>query len=544
MKKQNFIEGAFVATFGIIACRVIGLLYVIPFYSMIGVTGGTLYGYAYSIYGIFLNLSIVGIPTAMSKITSQYIALGYTYTKERSFKIGKKIITTMGIFFFFLLLIFAKPIATLIIGDLSGGNTIEDVTFVIRLVSTALLVVPSYAVTKGYLQGHKMMVVPSLSNIIEQLVRVAVILLGTFLTLRVFNFGTKEAVGISVFAATIGAVVSYAFILKKIKRDEELFSVDTEIKEAEKNITAKDIAKIIIKYAIPFIVIDLVNSAYAMVDVFTIVRTLTDLGYDALVAETTYGVVCTWATKLTMIVISIATGIGISLIPNITELYVKKNKSELARKVNLALCAIILIALPMVCGLCFLHQSVWIVFYGYDYLSIDIFALYVWQGLTFSILSILINVLQSVNDTKLTLVTLSISFLGKLILSIPMMYLLNNFEIAYFGPILSTLIPQILAITCAIIIINKKYQISFKNSIENIIKTILSTLIMLVVLKIVNVFIPMTEITRGMSLVYIVLYASIGGVTYLLCAYKSKLLENVLGKNFLNKIFKRKLKKS
>ena len=57
MKKSNFLNGAIVSTLGIVLCKIIGLVYVIPFYAMIGATGGALYSYAYSIYAIFLSLS-------------------------------------------------------------------------------------------------------------------------------------------------------------------------------------------------------------------------------------------------------------------------------------------------------------------------------------------------------------------------------------------------------------------------------------------------------------------------------------------------------
>ena len=33
------------------------MLYVIPFYKIIGEQGGTLYSYAYTIYNLFLNIS-------------------------------------------------------------------------------------------------------------------------------------------------------------------------------------------------------------------------------------------------------------------------------------------------------------------------------------------------------------------------------------------------------------------------------------------------------------------------------------------------------
>ncbi len=42
MKKNSFLEGAAVATLAIIFSRIIGLLYVIPFYGLVGAKGGAL----------------------------------------------------------------------------------------------------------------------------------------------------------------------------------------------------------------------------------------------------------------------------------------------------------------------------------------------------------------------------------------------------------------------------------------------------------------------------------------------------------------------
>ena len=193
MKKTGFLAGAAISTIGIVLCKVIGLVYVIPFYAIIGTQGGALYSYAYAIYNIFLNLATSGIPVAMSKVVSEFNEMGYYNTKERTFKIGLKIISVLCIISFLVLFIFAPQIAYLIIGDVKGGNTIEDVTMVIRVISTAVLVVPHLSVSKGYLQGHKIMQVSSIADVLEQIVRVAVILIGSFLSLKVLHLSLNTA---------------------------------------------------------------------------------------------------------------------------------------------------------------------------------------------------------------------------------------------------------------------------------------------------------------------------------------------------------------
>ena len=181
MKRTGFLAGAAISVIGIVICKVIGLVYVIPFYAIIGTQGGALYSYAYSIYNVFLNLATSGIPVAMSKVVSEYNEMKFYNTKERVFKIGLKVISILCIISFLVLFIFAPTVANMIIGGVEGGNSTEDVAMVIRVISTAVLVVPFLSVSKGYLQGHKIMQVSSIADILEQLARVIVILAGSFL---------------------------------------------------------------------------------------------------------------------------------------------------------------------------------------------------------------------------------------------------------------------------------------------------------------------------------------------------------------------------
>ena len=92
MKKSSFIEGTIIATLAIIITKVLGMVYVIPFYSMVGEKGSALYAYAYNIYIIFLDISSAGLPIAMSKIIKELNTLKLYEAKQRAYKIGKKMV--------------------------------------------------------------------------------------------------------------------------------------------------------------------------------------------------------------------------------------------------------------------------------------------------------------------------------------------------------------------------------------------------------------------------------------------------------------------
>lgn len=537
MKKNNFLEGAVIATIGIVLCKIIGLLYVIPFYAIIGEKGATLYGYGYSIYAVFLTLASNGIPIAISKSVSEYNSLGYYYTKEKAYKIGAKIIIGLGLISFLILFIFAPQVAYLIIGDIKGGVTIKEISFVIRVVSTALLIVPLFSVTKGYLQGHKFITATSIANVIEQLVRVLVLLAGSYLALKVFNLSIDTAIGIAVFGATVGAIAAYFYLFDKIRKNKNKLKRKEEITREEVKITTKEITKKIIFYAIPFIIIDLVRSAFSMVDVFTVVRTLNGLGYAVSDAETTIRVISTWGSKLNMIVISISLGLTISLIPNIASSYAKKDLKDVSRKINQSIQSLLVVILPMAIGLFMLAKPVWVIFYGYNELSINIYQLFVLQTLTFSFYSILIDITQTMNDSKIALGTLMGSFVAKAVLNIPIMRICHFIGIGgYYGSIITTLLVQTLSVIFLLYKLNKKYKVDYKETKITTVKTILCSMVMMIVLMILDLFYPVGEATRLLSIIQVAVYAIVGALVYALVTYKSGLLESIFGKNFIEVI--------
>ena len=540
MKKNTFLEGAMIATIGITLCKIIGLVYVIPFYAIIGTQGGALYSYAYSIYAIFLSLSNSGIPVAVSKVISEYNTLGYVKAKERAFQMASIVIIGLGIFFFLVLVIFAPTIASVILGDIQGGNTLEGVTLVIRVVATALLIVPIESVTQGYFQGHKIMVPPTMANVIEQLVRVIVIVAGSFVALQVFHLSLETAVGIAVFGATIGCLVAYFYLLRVLKKNKKKIEETALVASHEPRISRKTILKKIIYYALPFVMIDVMNSAYGMVDTLTVVSGLTDLGYDAVTTETAIGVIATWATKLNMIVASIALGITVSLIPNIASSYVKKNWKGVSRKMNQALQALSLTTIPMAFGLSFLAAPVWVIFYGYNALSIDIFRLYILQAITFSFYTTLVNLIQTMNRTKLGMGILGGSFIAKYLLNVPIMKLCYSIGIpAYYGPIFTTLLTQSVSVLLILIIMRKDYQVAYRKTIVLTIKVLLITGVMLGILSIMNLFIPVVVQSRWMAILITILYAGVGAIIYCALGYRHHVFQEVFGNDILERILRK-----
>lgn len=535
MKKNNFIDGAIISTLCLIICKILGLIYVIPFYKIIGTQGGALYSYAYSIYAVFLNLSTVGIPSAIAKIISEYDTLSYKYLKEEAYKIANKMLTGIG-FLSFLIMFFASDIiANSIIGGVSGGNSVEAVSIAIKAVSLALLIVPKLSILKGYFQGNRYLKEGSISAIIEQLVRVLVIVIGSFVTVKVFKLSVECAVYVAVLGASIGALVSYFYLKKKAKPVFIENEVET-ISEDEKKISKKDIIIKIIVYAIPFVIISMLTSAYNVVDTFTVVKTLTRLGYETNVAETTIGVISTWGSKLNMIVVSISIGITSSLIPNVVGSYTKGNYKDINEKLNITFKMLLYLTIPMAFGMSILSKPIWHVFYGIDILSTDIFRIYILQVVVYGLFTTITTITQSMNQTKITIGALVGSFLLKLILNVPIMNLLKVINIpSFYGPIITDMISVGLSLIGTLLVLKKNFKFSYREIIYFLSKVLLGLIAMLTILLLLKE-IYFDYSTKLLSILTIVIYTLVGALVYFFVTSRFKLLQSILGDDYIKKI--------
>lgn len=539
MKKNSFVEGTMIATIFIILVKILGMLYVVPFYSIIGSKGAALYSYAYNIYLIFLSISSAGIPNAISKLISEYDTLGYIEAKARSYKISKKIISILSIISFLALFIFAKNFAHLILGELKGGNTIEDVAFVIRCVSVSILVVPFLSVTKGYLQGHKFMTPSSISQLIEQIVRIAVILIGSYLTYRVLNTSLTFAVGISLLGAFLGALVADLYLINKIRRNKKELNLDKEYKKDK--ITNKEIIKKIAMYSIPIIIINLITNVYSSTDMILISRTIQHLGYSASDVEFITSSISTWCPKISMVVNSIVLGMTMSLIPSIVSSYVEKNYESVNNKINKALQIILFASIPMTVGISMLSTPIWTTFYNTNPLGSLILKLNIFTALLVNINLATSTMIQSMNKFKAVYIAVISGFLINGLLDVPLMYLCKYIGInAFIGSIIATVIGYILSISISIYTLKKSSKnLKFKETRSIFIKIMFALISMVIVLLITTNIIHLNLYKRTTAILFILINTIIGGSIYIFITYKLGVIKEIFGETLINKIKKK-----
>ncbi|MBQ8203089.1 MAG: polysaccharide biosynthesis protein [Clostridia bacterium] len=532
LKKSSFLEGAFIATACIFISKILGIIYVIPFNKIIGEQGGALYGYAYNIYNIFLNISSIGIPFAICKLASEYQALGEIDKKVRMYRLGMGIITVFSVLSFLICFIFASPIATLIIGDIEGGNTISDVVFVIRCISFTLLIVPMLSIKRGYLQGHKYISQPSISQVIEQIVRIIVILVGSAALVYIVKADIKFAVGISVLAAGIGGLASYLYLSRTVSKNKTDLSLDIRPNDKSKD---KEIIKAIIVCAVPYIIINIANTLYTTTDMILVLKTLPKLNFTGKETEFVSSVFTTWGTKFNAIITAVSTGLIVSLIPHIVSDYTKGETERVNTNFNKCLKMIILIIAPLSLFISLMADSFWTVFYGRNEMGASIIKFSIIVTVFDCLYMVLNSAMQSLNRKQIIYKSVLSGLAVNLVLDVPLMYLFSYLGLkAYHGAITATLLGFIVSNTLSLSYLKKHMNISFKETLKTLPRAAVSLLVLIILGVIANKVLPTDNPSRLVQIINIAVSGIVCGGVYLIINLKE--LKTVLPEKLLKKL--------
>lgn len=326
---SSLMKGTAILTVGLFLSKLLGLVYIFPFYAIVGEENIGLYQYAYIPYNIMLSIAISGLPIAVSKFVSKYNALGDFDAGRRLVKTGAALMVITGIVSFLLLNVLANPIANIVIADDEQMFSVEQVAKVIRWVSFALLVVPFMSLVRGFLQGYGQFMPTSVSQLIEQIVRIIFLPGGSFIVVSVLDGEPETAIYFSVFAAFIGALgglLTLYYYWKKLKPDIQAVQVKNK---PEHKLPYKDMYKEIFKYSIPFVFVGLANSLFQLVDMLTFNRAMISIGLSQ-VTDTYFTMLNFLTHKIVIIPVILATGFSMAIIPTITQ-YFTQGKMDAVR---------------------------------------------------------------------------------------------------------------------------------------------------------------------------------------------------------------------
>lgn len=513
------------------------MIYVFPFHQLVGTNGGTLYTYGYVPYQIFLSIATAGVPLAVSKFVSKYNALGDYETSRRMFRSGMKLMIFMGILSFLVLYMSAPLFAKAMLGDKTLVNSPQDVTMIIRLVSFALLVVPAASLIRGFFQGHQSMGPTTVSQIIEQIIRIVILLVGSYIVIRVLKGSVATAVGVSTFAAFVSAVGALIVLLwywvKRKRHLDELLLSQTAVSSS---VSTPQLYKELFAYALPYVVVGLTIPLYQQIDTLTFNKAMEAAG-KADIAEHALGIFTMWTHKLIMIPVSLATAFSLTLVPAITKSFTENKIKTLHHQIQQTFQVNIFLTLPAVVGISVLAYPLYRSFYEADPLGGQILMWYAPVALLFALFSVTAAILQGINQQKHAIIGLAIGVVLKIICNI---VLIRYFDA--IGGVLGTGIGFAASILYTNKQIRKYVNFSFVFVYKRTFQISVITLLMAVSAKLVysglSTIIPYTA--NRLDAFLIVIITGIVGVTvYVFLAIRTGVASHVFGEELLHKLIDR-----
>lgn len=534
---STLVRGTIILTLATIISKVLGFIYVVPFTALVGTQGYILFEYAYKPYVIILSFATLGVPLAVSKFVSKYNELGDYEAGKRLFKSGLLFLTITGSICFFVLFYFAPSIASLLIDPNDPtGNSMEDVVFVIRMVSFALIIVPPMAIARGFFQGHHSMGPTALSQVVEQLVRIVFILLGAYIAIHLLGKSVSTAVGIATFAAFIGAIGGSIVLYRYWKRAKPGLDKLSSDNNQATTVPLPTMYKELTAYAIPFVIAGLAIPLYQTIDTFTINQAMMASGTNQLEAETVNSIVAL-VTKIIMIPVSLATALGLTLLPIITKSYVAKDHETLKSQVSKTFLIICFLTLPCVALLMSLATPSYSFLFGSTHATTG-GELMLWYAPTAIILSFFIvtnSILQGMDRYKFVIISM---FVGLIVKGATNFILVAHYS--GVGSVISTNLGLTISIALNLWALKKYSEFRFNSIGSSIAKSVTLTLFVGMLVWLIDSTIhPYIHhafenhyIQTGLRLL---IGGTIGSIVYITISYKIGLLQTALGEDILKK---------
>ena len=527
---NKLIRGTFYLTIATFITKILGMLYVIPFYSIMGGEENlALYGYAYTPYTIMLSVAAAGVPGAVSKYVAKYNALGAYRTSQKLYRSSLYVMMASGIFAFAVMYIAAPFIADLQMAAAGEGAhrwSNEDITGIIRIVSFAVIIVPFMATWRGIFQGFESFGPTSASAVIEQIIRIAFLLGGAFIVINVLGGSIRSANEIAVFAAFVGGVGALATLFVFWRKRKPHIQKMVETDETDYDFSYKEMYSEIIRYGIPFIIVGVAIPLTMFIDQLTHNNGLALGGIPEQYHDTWFGMLNLTTHKLVMIPTSLAAAFAISILPFITKNFQQRNMTGVHHQIKTMLLMLLYFAVPAALGMMVLSAPLYSSFYSYNEMGIKILMFYAPVSIVISLFTMTCSIVQGIDRQNMTLYVVIIMLAIKAAVNIP---LIMQFQTV--GAVMGTFIALGIGVIINLFIIRKYGEFRVKSLARPLAQIVFYSIIMVFAVELVYLLLMMNmDVTTKLnSVITLLVTVPVGALIYVVLSFRSGLADQILG---------------
>lgn len=520
MSSSTFIKSTLILTIATLFSKVLGSVFRIPLQNIAGDEVLGIFSMVYPVYMVALYLSVAGIPLAISKFIAKADAEQNQGDIRRIFLTASFLALSFGVISFAIIFTFSSGIAN----ALGGPST----RLALVVVALTLLVAPYMAVYRGFFQGFGNMQPTAVSQVIEQLVRVILILVAAYVLVSQ-GFSSDKIAGGIMFGSVAGALASFIYLRLKYNRSNVRITSKVKYDFRDFSLWSKRILQVSIPIAIGSVTMALFN----FVDSFTITSGLRLAGTAPEQINYLYGIYGR-GQALVQIATVFATSIVLPLVPLITKKLTEKDIDGTRSVIERTHRITHLISWPAAMGLFALTLPLNLALFtnleGSSMLAIiNVSSVFT----SFTLLGT--GILQGMNFAKAAAFIILGGVCIKMFANILLIQLFG-----LNGAALSTLLVYLVMFGVNSMFIKK--QIRFALHQKGVVKMILASVVMALIIGFPTLLFSVNEWTRWEALIYVFAAIIVGAFVYFIQLYLGKViqqsdLENLPG---IGKLFQRR----
>ena len=360
-KQNTMFGGVAVLAVGIAIVKLIGALFKIPLFNVLGESGATDFNNAYAIYSVLLTISTAGLPVALSKTVSEANTLGRVNQKQKVFRVALTAFLTMGLVSFGVMWFGADRLA----GMMNNSHAAPG----IMALAPAVVCVGCLSAFRGYAQGHMNMTPTAVSQIMEALCK---LFLGLGLAAMVMQGGfafipqterTSYAAAGAITGVTVGTVLALVYMsVNYLRTRSRAGQVGTDRPDSSGRIFG-NLMRIAVPITLSTSLVPIIN----VLDNSLVLGQLQDaLGMTEEASRALYGNYAV-AVSLHNLPGSFMTAFTAAIIPAVSAALARRDSAGAARITGSVLRITALLAMPMGVGLMVMAEPIMRLLYpGYD----------------------------------------------------------------------------------------------------------------------------------------------------------------------------------
>lgn len=328
MSKNTIIKGTIILTIAGLITRIIGFFYKIFLSQALGAKLLGVYQLVFPIYGICFTIYASGIQTGISKLVAEEVGHSNFKGAKKILKVGMVLSFSLATILAIFVYNYSDFIATRILLEADSASSL-------RILALAFPFCGITSCINGYYYGLKRAGVPASTQLLEQIIRVAVVY---YMAYKLGNDSVKATCELAVFGLVIGELASNIyniislFVIKPNKKEIFLKPEENVAKKTSKN-SLKQLSAISFPLTTNRLLISLLHSFESIL----IPSLLKRHGLSNAEALSLYGILTGMTIPFLLFPSTITNSLSVLLMPTISEANAKNNEKVIAHTISVSI---------------------------------------------------------------------------------------------------------------------------------------------------------------------------------------------------------------